>query len=342
MIYVAPALPEHAAMGRRVRRDGVRQGLVGRGLPVRTILVRGRWSRLPALLQMVPAALGVARALRLAGRRREPALVEGADTALAAALVVPLWGWLRPRIHVDACDSLVLLAAINSGGAGPRAALRRAAKRWLAGLAAAAVRTVADSVSYVSERDRAADEGRLGACRSVVVGLGRPAGRRSVQDPAGPFVVVGDWAYPPNAEMLRAVVAWLDGWGTDRAERLRIAGPNLTDVPGAPGLAHLGFVDDLADAYAGSACSLALLSDGAGVKNKVLDSLVMGVPVVGTPEAFNGIGTSPFTLEWSRDLTPADAMTWAASCATGSASTSLPTWEDVVEPIVADVGRESS
>lgn len=262
--------------------------------------------------------------------------------ALAAALVLPLWAWRRPRVHVDACDSLVLLAAVNGAGTGARAGLRRWAKRCLAGLAAAAVRAVADSVSYVSERDRAADEGRLGARRTVVVGLGRAAGRRSVQDPAGPFVVVGDWAYPPNAEMLRAVVAWLDGWASDREERLRIAGPNLTHVPDVPGVAYLGFVDDLADAYAGTACSLALLRDGAGVKNKVLDSLVMGVPVVGTPEAFNGIDASPLTLEWSGALSPADAMNWAVSCEGSSASMPLPTWADVVEPLVALAGQEAT
>jgi glycosyltransferase involved in cell wall biosynthesis len=49
-------------------------------------------------------------------------------------------------------------------------------------------------------------------------------------------------------------------------------------------------VTDLAPIYAGTRVSIAPLQTGAGFKGKVAEALSFGVPCVGTPIAFEGMG----------------------------------------------------
>jgi hypothetical protein len=58
------------------------------------------------------------------------------------------------------------------------------------------------------------------------------------------------------------------------------------------GLSMLGFVEDLAPYYDACVLSIAPLRYGAGVKGKVNQALSFGLPVVGTPIAFEGMGLS--------------------------------------------------
>lgn len=90
--------------------------------------------------------------------------------------------------------------------------------------------------------------------------------------------------------------------------RLNIAGGGLDDgrrdaYAGIPGIRLLGFVDDLAAAYAASALSVVPISAGAGTKIKVLESYRYGRPVVVTSHSLRGYG---HVLQDGRDLLVAD------------------------------------
>jgi len=54
-----------------------------------------------------------------------------------------------------------------------------------------------------------------------------------------------------------------------------------------------GYVDDLLGELASGAVYTAPIAAGSGVKNKVLDAMNCGLPVVGTFEAFSGLKVTP-------------------------------------------------
>jgi glycosyltransferase involved in cell wall biosynthesis len=97
--------------------------------------------------------------------------------------------------------------------------------------------------------------------------------------------------------------------------RLDIAGGGLDDerrssYAGIQGVRLLGYVDDLAAAYAASALSVVPISAGAGTKIKVLESYRYGRPVVVTRHSLRGYG---HVLQDGRDLLVADEPAHMAS-----------------------------
>ena len=60
-----------------------------------------------------------------------------------------------------------------------------------------------------------------------------------------------------------------------------------------PWMKVMGYVDDLQAELAAAAVYAAPISIGGGVKNKVLEAMACGLPVVGTPEAFSGLDLTP-------------------------------------------------
>lgn len=77
----------------------------------------------------------------------------------------------------------------------------------------------------------------------------------------------------------------------------------------APDVEVTGAVPDIPSAMAGVAVYVAPLVSGMGVKIKVLEAMSLGLPVVATPRALNGIGEGP----WARIGTSADQMSEAIS-----------------------------
>lgn len=57
-----------------------------------------------------------------------------------------------------------------------------------------------------------------------------------------------------------------------------------------PEFKFIGFVDSLSDALSQCDFTIAPVLDGAGIKIKVVDSVVRQIPVIGTPKAFEGVG----------------------------------------------------
>jgi glycosyltransferase involved in cell wall biosynthesis len=116
---------------------------------------------------------------------------------------------------------------------------------------------------------------------------------------AGTIVFTGNYEYPPNAEAAR----WLAEAVFPRV-RARVPGARLLLVGHAPtpamhaastrtpGITVTGRVADLRPYLERAALFAAPLRVGAGIKNKVLEAMAMGCPVIGTPLAFDGIGPS--------------------------------------------------
>ena len=99
----------------------------------------------------------------------------------------------------------------------------------------------------------------------------------------------------------RAIDGFLQtGWPRVRAAvpdaRFVIAGaeppPHLVSDTEA-GVEVTGFVEDLDAVYRDASCFVAPLTSGAGVKFKVVQAMAWGLPVVGTPVAFEGLPDAP-------------------------------------------------
>lgn len=334
MIYICPTLADRTALGRVARRGGLHEGLAWQGIEYRAFELSRRWLALPTYFQMLASARTIFRMRRLIDEDRDAAVIlEGADIALAYRAAFIFGRRPRARVHVDVCDSVLLLADTNRVGVSS-SSFRSGVKKLLAVFVLKAVGSVADSVSYISQRDMTRDARHLGRqVATSVVRMARPAKAPAVRDPAGPFVVIGDWAYSPNMDMLARVLEWMGDWGHDLPERLRVVGPNLDCDSGETRFRYMGWVASLDQGFNGTACALALLQSGAGVKNKVMDSLAFGIPVAGTEEAFNGIPASSHLLRLDDRMGPEDVHAWARSLGALEMEDD-PGWGEAIEPML--------
>lgn len=113
------------------------------------------------------------------------------------------------------------------------------------------------------------------------------------RDPAT-VLFVGNFAYPPNQDAARALIDTLLPQIRQALPqaRLQLVGVNPPDWLRAAANAHIevsGAVPDVAPYLARASIFLCPLRVGAGLKNKVLEALAMGIPVVATPLSVEGI-----------------------------------------------------
>lgn len=108
-------------------------------------------------------------------------------------------------------------------------------------------------------------------------------------------VLFGDETYAPNVQALialDALAAGMSGRDFGRPVRFQAAG-RLNGSVTTPNVERLGFVDDL-DAFLGpDAVMVAPIVTGSGIKTKLLDAFVRGVPVITTPKGIEGIDLLP-------------------------------------------------
>jgi hypothetical protein len=109
------------------------------------------------------------------------------------------------------------------------------------------------------------------------------------------FVFVGGLDYLPN----RQALAWFRDEVLPRLGggfRLAVIGscpPGVEAGFAGGGIEILGYVDDLDAELRRCRGVLAPIVTGSGVKTKVLEAMAYGLPVVGTPLAFEGVGARP-------------------------------------------------
>ncbi len=174
---------------------------------------------------------------------------------------------------------------------------------------------LADTVLLINRREAAhlaADTG-AGNVHGMPPLLARPAAGRPERRPgtAPEFIFLGNFAYPANGYalglFLREAMA-----GVLRAmpdARLTVVGRGAGDglraaaAPFGDRVRFADFVPDLGRVFATATAMVAPLPYGSGLKLKVVDALAAGLPVVGTPCAFEG-----FDLVDGRDCVVAERM----------------------------------
>lgn len=104
-------------------------------------------------------------------------------------------------------------------------------------------------------------------------------------DPDGPFVLVGQFGYRPNMEMLKFVC--------DNAYRFKrkvyVYGINIPELKYPDVVVIKGYVDKVSDIYRGKSCLLYPVQYGVGIKNKVVEATSYSIPTVGFSGAFTNL-----------------------------------------------------
>ena len=111
---------------------------------------------------------------------------------------------------------------------------------------------------------------------------------------AATLLFVGNYEYPPNQDAVRVLVeqALPKLRATMPEARLQLVGANPPDWMRALENDHIevtGAVPDVRPYLARATVFVCPLRIGAGLKNKVLEALAMGIPVVATPLSVDGI-----------------------------------------------------
>ena len=142
---------------------------------------------------------------------------------------------------------------------------------------------------------------------------------------------VGGFQHPPNIDAMEYYANEIWPLLTERCPDLEtyIIGSRMPDrlkrFGESRGLKMLGFVEDLTPYYESCTLAIAPLRYGAGVKGKVNQALSFGLPVVGSPVAFEGMG-----LTHERDVMVAEtAEGFAESVAKVCADPAL--WQTLSE-----------
>ncbi len=193
------------------------------------------------------------------------------------------------RVWLDAVDSWLLVNGSGMRSGRPSYLVR--AVRDGARLARAAA---PDLVTYISAADLERD-GRTvrGARRLVLPARAAPAPGRASSGRR--VVLTGDWDYPPNRHGLmwftRRVLPLLQRSSADEIPVV-VYGPGGA-LRGVPALRQLGYAADPSELYLDGDVHAAPVHFGAGVKRKVLQPLVAGLPVVTTAAGAHGLRAHP-------------------------------------------------
>jgi glycosyltransferase involved in cell wall biosynthesis len=241
-----------------------------------------------ARLQSVPSgfARGISRELALAAARlaREPGrgrvIADGPSAAAALAGLAAtraviynahnIESGFRHEVERRGLETRRSLARFE------RRVLRRSSESWM-----------------VSEADMAAAlELYAGARLRYVPNVVDVAAIAPVAGPPrqGPpcAIFVASFYYRPNQNGLRFLLdeVFPRVWAELPDARLRLVGGGLTQAPSTDARVQaLGFIDDLAGAYAQASCAVVPLLQGGGTPLKLIEALAYGLPTIATPRA---------------------------------------------------------
>jgi hypothetical protein len=262
LVVTTPAAGRAATSGASLRVEDVCAVLVASGF-VPEVLQRQDLPAAPRACLGVAVSYAVAPALRALRARTGPLWLDAVDSWLA----------------VD-------LSGLRAGHPSYAARLVRD------GVQLAAAPTP-DLLTYISDADRRADRTTVrGRQRSVLPGRTRPADLLPQQGPRA--VLAADWGYIPNRDglrwFLRDVLPKLELLRPEPSWRIDVYGPS---APAPRGGARVhGYVPE-EELYRHGDVHLAPVHHGGGVKRKVLQALVMGLPVVTTPVGALGLRPNP-------------------------------------------------
>lgn len=207
----------------------------------------------------------------------------GVAVSFVQSSAVRRLGALSYRVWLDAVDSWRLL-----DGSGLRAGSLSYGARAVRDGCRLLVMPPPDLVTWISAADRAADGRSVrGSTRLVLPGSG--PGDRPVAPGPRRAVLAGDWTYGPN----RAGLRWFVRHVLPRMDvPVEVFGRAVPE--GLPRqLVRHGYVADGQALHRTGDVHLAPVRYGAGVKRKVLQPLLLGLPVVTTPVGAHGLRAHP-------------------------------------------------
>lgn len=191
------------------------------------------------------------------------------------------------RVWLDAVDSWLL---VNGS------AMRHGRPSYL-------LRTVRDAtrlarmpqvglVTYISAADRQSDRRTVRADQRLVLPPQVPAQLKALRAAGDRRVVLtGDWRYPPNRDGLRWFLRKVLPRVHEQAAfdwEVAVYGPGWAESPPPRVVVH-GYVDAETGLYRRGDVHVAPVRFGGGVKRKVVQPLVAGLPVVTTPAGAHGL-----------------------------------------------------
>ncbi len=126
--------------------------------------------------------------------------------------------------------------------------------------------------------------------------------------PAARVLLTGAFGWPPNAEGARRFLA--TGWARVRARHsaatLRLVGKDLGEplaaLARAAGAEPVGYAEAIEPEFAAATVLVVPLWVGAGIRVKIVEAMMAGVPVVATPLSAEGLG-----LEHGRNVMLAES-----------------------------------
>jgi glycosyltransferase involved in cell wall biosynthesis len=114
--------------------------------------------------------------------------------------------------------------------------------------------------------------------------------------PSYDLVFVGNLGYGPNTSAAQYLVRKLLPELKRRGLKLRLLlagarpGHKIRKLKNHDGVAVMGWVEDIRDAYADGRIFVAPMFSGLGLQNKILEAMAMGLPCVTTTMVNNAIG----------------------------------------------------
>ncbi|HEX2085077.1 MAG TPA: glycosyltransferase family 4 protein [Solirubrobacteraceae bacterium] len=200
-----------------------------------------------------------------------------------------------PHRHLDLVDALSANLARRAAASGPAQRLPFAVEAALLERYERRAVAAADTSTLVAEADRRAHPG-LARCAVVPNGVDLEANAfRSPEDRPPVLVFFGNLGYFPNVEPARYVAEEVLPLVRREipAVTLQLVGARpaagIRRLAGLPGVELVGPVERMPDAVHGAAVAVLPMFSGTGMKNKVVEAMACGTPVVANATGMEGI-----------------------------------------------------
>lgn len=214
----------------------------------------------------------------------------GVAVSYACAGTVRALARRADRVWLDAVDSWLLVNASGLRGGRGGYAARALRDAWRL-----ATMPPPGLVTWISGEDLRLDRRTVRGTRRLVLPATAPD-LPQLQPAAGGeprrVVLAGDWAYPPNADGLRwfltRVLPHLEEELPDMSWTAEVFGTSAPAVVNER-VRLVGYAREVRELYRERDVHVAPVRFGAGVKRKVLQPLLVGLPVVTTPAGAHGL-----------------------------------------------------
>jgi len=281
--YIGMSLRAHESLGLQKRRQGLLLGLQNLDYEVELREI-SKDCRIREYLQIC---------VLIIGKRNDSSVRFYYEFDLRLCLLYLITN--RRKSALDVCDSRITLSLLD-----PKfdrnqmnKFIRRILKKFLYRLLIKVFTFCIPTVIYISRVDLEADQGWIySRAQLFLVSNGLDPKLIQAGDlflETGPFLVLGDWSYQPNLEMLACILKLASESSLLQEKRIRLVGPSLHGVDLPSYIQYSPWIEDITEVYRDSCMLLAPMFSGSGVKNKVLESIAVGIPVLGTLMTFKGL-----------------------------------------------------